>query len=136
MKENAVFETIYEAPELEVARLAAAPEGSQSHALSKLPVNITGRLDDLAIVLPRTQDGADHTMVVVPFERYRDTEERVFPLKRHHGAWRCIVVASDHPSYPVQGNRLCISESELVRGTLVTFDLSTAAATVDPAKAS
>lgn len=118
-----MFPQIYEDPELEVARLAAAPEGSTNHRLSKLPVNITGPLDDLLIELPSTT-ADDHTLVVVPFRRDRDDEPRTLPMKRHRGFWACIVVASNHPSYPVGGHRLNISESELVRGKLRTIELA------------
>lgn len=122
-----MFKNFFEAPEVEAARLAEAPVGSKSHSLSFLPVNIQGPLDDLMIEMPR-MEGSEHTIVVVPFERYKDAEEeREMPFKRHRGSWRCIVVASDHPSYPVGGHRLSVSEAELVRGTLRTLELATAA---------
>jgi len=130
-KEITMFKDIFEAPEAEVARLAAAPEGSKAHFLSTLPVNILGPLDDLMIEMPRDA-GWDHTVVVVPFKRIGRSEqeraERQAPFRRHDGWWDCIVVASDHPSYPVGGYRLNISESELVRGTLRTLELATATA--------
>ena len=122
-----MFTPIYEDPELEVARLAAAPLGSSNHSLSRLPVTIEGYLGDLVVELP-TKDERDEsfTIIVVPFLRHPDTsEDRKMPFKRHAGHWDCIVVASDHTSYPVGGHRLSISEAELVRGTLRTFELAT-----------
>lgn len=47
-----------ETEEQERARLAEAPEGSTAHALSQLPVNITGWVQDLLIELPWTE-GSD-----------------------------------------------------------------------------
>lgn len=119
-----MFKDIFEAPEAEVARLAEAPAGSTSHALSLLPVNILGPLDDLMIELPQKDNGAEHRIVVVPYQRYKDDEKQSTPFKRHRGWWACIVVASNHPSYPVGGHRLAISEAELVRGTLRTLELT------------
>lgn len=116
-----MFKDLFEAPEAEVARLAEAPEGSKTHALSLLPVNILGPLDDLMIELP-LEAGWNLTVVVVPFKRVQRSEEeranREMPFRRHDGWWDCIVIASDHPSYPVGGHRLSIPEAELVRGTI------------------
>lgn len=114
-----------ETPEAEVARLAAAPEGSLNHALSKLPVTITEPLKDLVIELPwaATERGSGHRVVVVPIEDRGESrpagEEAPLPRRRHESWWTCAVVASDHPSYPVGGHRLSIPEAELVRGTKV-----------------
>lgn len=117
---------IYEDAELEVARLAAAPEGSTNHRLSALPVNIEGPLDDLVIELPSLDPDTNRRVVVVPFKRtgYDDTD-RELPLPRHDGYWGCIVIASNDPSYKVGGHRLDISEHELVRGALRTPDIGT-----------
>lgn len=38
---------------------------------------------------------------------------------RGGGWWRCLVVASTHPSYPVGGYDLSIHERELASGTLL-----------------
>lgn len=121
------FIEIFEAPELEVARLANAPVGSQNHTLSTLPVNILGPLDDLMIELPRETNGG-HTIVVLPMDRYKESREErgEMPYKRNHGTWRAIVVASNHPSYPVGGHRLAVPESELVRGTVRTLEIPAA----------
>jgi hypothetical protein len=122
-----VFKNLFEAPEVEAARLAESPAGSINHSLSSMPVNIHGFLEDLMIEMPH-RDDAQHTIIVVPFERYKDIvdadAEPVVPIRLHTGTWRCIVVASDHPSYPVGGHRIAVSEAELVRGTLRTFDLA------------
>lgn len=113
-----------ETAEAERDRLAACPEGSINHELSKLPVTITGPLQDLLIELPwkHTERGEHrrHRVVVVPFE-YRgdsrpESEQETLPRRRHAGWWACAVVASDHPSYPVGGYRLSIPTAELVRG--------------------
>lgn len=119
------FKSFFEEPEAEVARLAQAPVGSKAHTLSTLPVNIRGDLTDLMIELPK-DTFHDHTIVVVPWERYPLTEterNEPFPRRRYRSTWRCIVVASNHPSYPVAGHRLAVSEDELVRGTLRTFQV-------------
>jgi len=125
-----VFIDLFETPEVEVARLAEAPVGSLNHSLSLLPVNIKGWLEDLMIELPLFA-GPDrsHTVIVVPFERYKDQDDEPLPKRRHRGHWRCIVVDSDHPSYPVGGHRLSIPESQLVRGTLRTFELASPVST-------
>ncbi|MFF2053719.1 hypothetical protein ACFVU2_19100 [Leifsonia sp. NPDC058194] len=126
-----MFVSFFETPEAEVARLAEAPVGSKLHALSLLPVNIPGVLDDLMIELPR-EAGWNHTVVVVPFKRIQRSEEeraaRTMPYRRHDGWWDCIVIASDHPSYPVGGYRVSVPEAELVRGTLRTLELATSPA--------
>lgn len=112
------FKSNYEDPELEVARLAAAPEGSRNHVLSTLPVNIAGVLEHRLIEIPSaTMNG--HTVVVLPTEQWLPPSERgQLPWKRHRGSWRCIVVASDHPSYPAGpgGWLIDIPEAQLVRG--------------------
>lgn len=119
-----MFKSLYEPAEDEIARLAAAPEGSLSHELSKLPVNITGYLQDLLIELPRRAVDDERTMVVVPYEpRPSVGREEELPRRRHDGWWACIVVASNDPSYGVGGHRLHLSEAELVRGTIRTIDL-------------
>lgn len=121
-----MFKPLFEDPAVEVARLAAAPAGSTNHALSKLPVNIQGNLQDLMIQLPDLGDDLPsfREMVVVPFEAYSHSKgkERVFPMKRYDTSWTCIVVMSTHPSYPVGGHRIIVPEAQLVRGVLRTFD--------------
>jgi hypothetical protein len=117
-----MFISLFEEPEAEVARLAAAREGSTTHALSKLPVNIEGWLEDLMIELP-TIDDSNRTMIVVPFRYHQPSGERPFPRRRHDGSWDVIVVASNDERYKVGGHRLCVSEAELVRGQLRTFEL-------------
>jgi len=132
-----MFKTLFEDPSLEIARLAAAPEGSINHAMSLLPVLIHGVLDDLMIELPDTDlvsgiATRTHTIIVVPFLRHVSEDEKntppSMPFKLHRGYWDCIVVASDSPSYPVGGHRINVSESQLVRGILRTFDLTSSSA--------
>lgn len=113
-----------ETEEQERERLAQAPEGSLNHELSKLPVTITGWLQDLLIELPwKATERGEHRVVVVPIEYHGETcpagEQEQLPRKRHAGWWTCAVVASDHPSYPVGGHRLSIPTAELVRGTQI-----------------
>lgn len=107
----------------EQARLALAPEGSISHALSKLPITLRGCPQDLLIELPwRDTDKTDHRVVVVPID-YRpsarptgDDETTPTPRRRHAGSWTCAVVYSEHPSYPVGGHRIVVGADELARG--------------------
>lgn len=119
------FKTNLEAPEAEVARLAQSPVGSTNHALSQMPVNIRQRIQDLMIELPHFDGDPKHTIVVVPTESrpYAREDQEVLPRRRHNRSWTCIVVASDHPSYPVGGYRLSLPEYQLVRGTLRTLSL-------------
>lgn len=118
---------LFEAPEEEVARLAAAPEGSISHSLARLPVNILGYLRDQIIQLPWRDarvHGENYHVAVVPITAHkerRDPEER--PWRLHTGYWDCVIVASDHPKYPVGGHRICVGTDELVRGKLVEIPL-------------
>lgn len=129
-----------ETPEQEQARLALAPEGSKSHALSQLPVTIEGWPEGLVIELPWAEMGLydePHCVIVVPVQYHADSrpegEEQPLPHRRHSGWWDCIVVASDHPSYPVGGHRLSISGAELARGKKIdVFELQRAAADVVP----
>lgn len=113
-----------ETPEQEQTRLASAPEGSISHALSHLPVVITEPLQDLLIQLPWAATDRTNARVVVVLIEFSpdihpDGEDEPRPRRRHVGHWECAVVSSDHPSYPVGGHRLSISTAELVRGTRV-----------------
>lgn len=104
-----------ETAEQERARLASAAAGSKTHALSTLPVTILEWPQDLLIELPwRSTEESEYRVVVVPFQFHAETEPAVGPKReprpreRHSGSWDCIVVASDHPSYPVSGHRLSI----------------------------
>lgn len=122
-----MFKTIFEAPEVEAARLAQSPVGSTNHALSQLPVNIHQHIQDLMIELPLFRDEPRRTIVVVPIESYRypsqETDTETLPRRRYNSSWTCIVVSSDHPSYPVGGYRIVMPEYQLVRGTLRTLTL-------------
>lgn len=118
-----------ETAEQEVARLAQAPKGSINHHLSALPVNIPGWPQDLLIELPWDVQRTDgkYRVVVVPFDFRKDSlpegvEDEPLPRKRHSGHWTCIVVSSDHPSYPVGGYRIIISGAELARGTRASIE--------------
>lgn len=117
---------IYEKPELEVARLAAAPVGSTNHGLSTLPVKISGHLGDRVIELPQLPGAEGRRLVVVPFKYSPGEPEESMPYRLHDGHWGCIVVASNDPTYKVGSHRLSISEHELVRGTLRTPDVGDA----------
>ena len=120
------FKSFLETPDAEALRLAESPEGSTNHALSQLPVNIKGSLQDLLIELPDL-DGDGRKLVVVPTESHRiGTHEynNGEPRRRYQTTWTCIVVASTHPSYPVGGWRVSFPEYQLVRGTQHTITLS------------
>jgi hypothetical protein len=109
-----------ETPEAEAARLAQSPEGSTNHALSSMPVRIHGDIRDLMIEPPSFAGDPAHTVVVVPFESYHHggPDGATLPRRRYNDSWTCIVVASDHPSYPVGGYRIVLPEYQLRRGTL------------------
>ncbi|PUB32537.1 hypothetical protein C8K30_1011063 [Promicromonospora sp. AC04] len=107
----------------EQARLAAAPAGSINYCLSTLPVTISGWPQDLLIELPWIEPRTDrrYRVVVVPIEYRRDAlpdgvDQEPLPRRRHPGSWTCAVVSSDHPSYPVGGQRIVVSGAELARG--------------------
>lgn len=125
---------LFETAEQEVARLAAAPVGSIYHGLSNLPVNISGNLEGQIVRLPRLPyvDGtvSDRTIVVVPAEYSSSQRNRSkgsgAPFRRHSGHWKCVVVYSDHPRYPVGGHVLSIPEAEIVRGTIAQLILEPA----------
>lgn len=121
-----MFKTLLEAPEVEAARLAQSPAGSTNHALSQLPVNIHQFVQDLLIELPSFEGDPRHTMVVVPSESHKlsgSQDPAVKPMRRYPRSWDCIVVASNHPSYPVGGHRITVPECQLVRGTLRTLTI-------------
>ena len=116
-----MFKDTFEAPEAESARLGESPVDSINHTLSTLPVNIDGDIQDLIIQMPRMHADDLHTVIVVPFERVKPNASEIeahkdLPHKRHVGWWNCLVVASDHPSYPVGGHRISVPEAQLVRG--------------------
>jgi hypothetical protein len=117
---TSILDKILETPDEEVARLAAAPDGSKSHWLAGLPVLISAAdLKGLVIELPVHH--GDRRIVVVPVENRGDSSREAHRAKtgkiRRNGAWwQVIVVASDHPSYPVGGYDLTVPEAELVRG--------------------
>lgn len=125
-----ILDKILETPEEEVARLASAPEGSKSHWLAGLPVLLSaGSLKGLVIELPVQLSAAghrDHRIVVVPVENRGDSSRedhraRTGKIRRHGAWWQVIVVASDHPAYPVGGYDLTVPEAELVRGRQLTI---------------
>ncbi|MFC4048307.1 hypothetical protein ACFOY4_01315 [Actinomadura syzygii] len=111
---------LFETPEQEAARLAAAPEGSKNHDLSLLPVTIREWPQDLLIALP----GTKHQVVVVPFEFWPDagTTDEKRPRRRYSGSWVCAVVHSNHPDYPVGGHRILVPAAELARGARASIE--------------
>lgn len=127
---------LFETEAEEAARLAQAPEGSQPHTLSMLPVTIPFIENHQLIELPVHPDLAEaptctstvfglahecdgrHRIVVLPLED-RDAGTPGELPRRHDHWWAVRVVASDHPSYAVGGYDLQLSESELRRGKLV-----------------
>lgn len=114
------FTSLREAPEAEVARLAEGAEGSTNRFLSTLPVNIEVDPIDLLIQIPLN---SDHRIVVVPFKHHPSSHQRAEgeKFRRYSGSYDCIVVASDHASYPVGGHRINLSGSQLARGTQITI---------------
>lgn len=113
-----------ETEEQEQARLAQAPEGSIRNALSKLPVTIREWPEGLVVELPFAQTGRTaHRVIVVPVTFSRDNldpdPDAPAPRGRNSGWWECVVIASDHPSYPVGGYQLAIPAAEIARGRRV-----------------
>ena len=119
------FKSLFETHEAEAARLAKSPEGSTNHALSQLPVNIKGNIQDLLIELPDLDHG-NRKLVVMPTERHAISNREYTtgePRRRYDFSWTCIVVASTHPDYPVGCWRLSFPEHQLKRGTQRTLAL-------------
>lgn len=115
------FTSLFEPVEDEQVRLAQAPEGSLNHALSKLPVTIAEWPQDLLVELPwAATERSPHRVVVVPIKYHKESgseqREQGQLMWRHTGSWDCVVVYSDHPSYPVGGYHLSISAAEVARG--------------------
>lgn len=64
--------------------------------------------------------------MVVPVENRGDSSRedhraRTGKIRRHGAWWQVIVVASDHPAYPVGGYDLTVPEAELVRSQQLTI---------------
>ncbi|MFK0244528.1 hypothetical protein ACIQUM_07505 [Amycolatopsis azurea] len=120
------FRSFFESDEQERERLAEAPEGSSCHSLSQLPVTIREWPQDLIVALPWAALGrSDHHVAVVPI-RFSPASRPEGPgegllRKRYTGAWECVVVASDHPQYPIGGHRLSIPAAEIARGTKISI---------------
>lgn len=115
---------IIETPEEEAARLDQCPVGSRSHELSLLPVTVEDpSVRGLIIRLPRNNSNhdGDRSITVVAYAEHPFSRERVEgeKIRRYNSSWDCIVVHSTHPSYPVDGYDICVSEAELRRGTVV-----------------
>ncbi|OUS97420.1 hypothetical protein [Rhodococcus sp. NCIMB 12038] len=122
---------LFETDAEETARLAQAPVGSTNHSLSLLPV--TNAHPDkhhlLELSWPQTRScsgttgglgherNGSHRMVVLPLNRHASAGEGL--PRRHDGYWDCRIVSSDHPSYPVGGYDICVSDSELRRGRVL-----------------
>lgn len=97
----------------EVARLAAAPEGSTNHDLSQLPV-----LNPLITtgMLIRLEDGRwDEPVVVTPMEYHHRTTPEGTTTHRHGGSWTCRVVGGSHKTYSPGCWDIDLSTAELVR---------------------
>lgn len=123
---------LFETDEDEALRLAEAPAGSKGRSLSRLPVTNAHPDKHHLVELPWAQihpcsgttGGQRHTcdgfhrIVVLPLRLHDRSDGDKLP-RRHDGYWDCRVVASDHPSYPVGGYDICISESELRRGSVL-----------------
>ncbi|MBP2527476.1 hypothetical protein [Rhodococcus sp. PvP104] len=123
---------LFESDAEEASRLAQAPIGSIDHGLSLLPVTLPYPARHHLIELParkvhkapgRNGGGhpdcaADYRIVVLPVTRHPGPTDSCVP-SCHDSSWDCRIVASDHPSYPVGGEDICCSESELRRGRII-----------------
>lgn len=120
---------LFESFEDEQARLTKAPEGSAARFWSTLPERITGWPRGVVVALPNQHDSK--SVVVVPVEyspSHHEQEQRELPveereagpLRRPDGSWKCIVLASDDPRYPLGGHDLSIPHVEIIRGVPLT----------------
>lgn len=114
------FASMFETPAEEAARLARSPEGSTNHALSALPVTIHDPdVRGLVITLPRVHNDDPRTVTVVPIKHHPfhgRTEDG--KRLRFDASWDCIIVHSNHDSYPVGGYDITVAEAQLRRGTV------------------
>lgn len=113
---------LFETDAQETARLAAAPEGSINHELSSLPIRNRFIDKGMLLTLPAL-NGSTHTITVAVVSNkgsFTPAEAREFPRQRD-SMFHCMVVASDHPSYPVGGHDLACSEAELRRAEPVSL---------------
>ena len=114
-----VFKSHFESDEQETARLAAAPEGSRNHDLSKLPVVTPHviRAEPLRLAL------FPDNVVVVPLTYHRSISRRVNDegLREWDGTWDVMVIASDNPATGVGSHDLSIPLSQLRRSPRVKF---------------
>ncbi|MFC4225433.1 hypothetical protein [Lysinibacter cavernae] len=113
---------LIETEEQERRRLAQAPAGSDSHFWSTLPETVKDWPEGFIVKLPSRHN---HKIAVIPvtFRKDTDSDKDLLPKLRNSGNWECIVVASDHLSYPVGGHRLSISATELARGERIEITL-------------
>lgn len=100
----------------EVARLADAPAGSQSHELSALPVlrPIVELGQLIRLPAPNTKEG--ETVIVTPITCHTTSPAQGQLRLRHHATWDCRVVGGDSKTYMPGGWDICVPEAALVRG--------------------
>lgn len=126
-----VSTSLFETPEQEVARLSAAEPGSRLHQLSQLPVLTPGVIAKGQIfTLPalgrmgdtNTGDNGQplELTVVIAAVNDRVGQRKELPYK-HDASYDCIVVKSNHSSYPVGGYNIVAYEEELRRAHPVTL---------------
>lgn len=115
---------MFETDEAETARLFLSPATSINGRLAQLPVTIKPPpRRGMIVELPwrRTEDeerNHDRRAIVLLSQFHSRAHEGAAPYPRN-GSWDVIVVASIHPSYPVGGYDLCVSESEVRRSQLI-----------------
>lgn len=101
---------IFETDEQELVRLEASPEGSDLHALSKLPVTNPGVHLNTIVELP--QKDRREGRIVVFVSRPLDSEVSF----KHDGHYEGVVVGGDSKAYPIGGHNISVREEELRRG--------------------
>lgn len=114
---------IFETDEQEAARLAASQPGSKNHLLSQLPITLQEDPTGLLLKLPSNAWSQYHLIVFVnEREPRRRTVLNEEGLRERRDTFETVVVASNHPDYPVGGYRLMVGHTELRRSTKVELD--------------
>ena len=105
------FPQHFETDQAETERLAAADAGSKNHELSLVPVTFrevpTGHL----LSLPKNE----HTIVITVLEQRDRRTKGDDGYVRHDATHIARIVASDHPSYPVGGYDIVVTDAEIRR---------------------
>lgn len=110
------FETVAE----ETSRLSQSPEGSINHKLSKMPVKYDGLISKgMVVSLPTYESNGNKSSIIIVIRDIIDRSTQRDNVYLNNSLHSAIIVSSNHPSYPVGGNDISVSASEIRRGTVL-----------------